>query len=782
MTDITSPTPLARFVNGAHTAELNKRAEHGTFANHAEAEAKAREVADGASQDAVIVQDEQGFHVFATDEISSLLPGGRFSGEVIREAPIVSFVATDPMTGQENTIGQQSAPPAGAAPGAAATPAAKAAPTSLDRYAQAHGRQLDKLLGPEKDATLQEMNQLIQSLEAQGIKVTIELDDDIFENKDKLLGFKNLLSYANQNGEALQQRSIREIAIVDEWDNVFGTKVDLEYDKKTGSRRLELGDDFLDDWGESLQLNNADSVEKLSDALGATLSEPELAQRSAVFSEIRTSLGGAYDRLNQLQQASLQGQKPDTRQAFAELGQTLTHLETQVIPEARDRFGDFSVKQERQISEKYLDTFSDTVSSVRAQMTELAGRDDLQGIELNARLEKLKLQLLQGVKDMPGTRNYIGSYVGGMGDGSPPSAGLEYARSIGPNRETTASLRAGTSSPVGTGSSQSDIMLGLGVGHTFHSRNRLLDGANVGVGVGFGRETPFFIGASASNSWFLSDSHGLPGETSVVGGLNATVGTYTNVGGHLNVNRQLGERVEFEGYGELSLWNQAAEIEAEVALTDNKSVYLTGGVGTNKLIYGGIGVAGRYELEVGLGGISIGKDSDNLPGDSGWEVGLRTIPLPLPYFRHHRVPGYQFTYGDKSAQYVTPSGTFMAIQTAEDGKKTRQAYIPDPQASREPNQIVYRQVGSKAELDNLEQAPTRQITLGPLGYLTVVDNGETVIEDGLIKKPLSEAEMGIITDQAGVLWYDRMQPNAAHRSLGARREEMPLPLYRAVHR
>ena len=71
--------------------------------------------------------------------------------------------------------------------------------------------------------------------------------------------------------------------------------------------------------------------------------------------------------------------------------------------------------------------------------------------------------------------------------------------------------------------------------------------------------------------------------------------------------------------------------------------------------------------------------------------------------------------------------------------------------------------------------------VGPLGYLTVVENGESIIEDGLIKKQLTEAELGIITDQAGVLWYDRMNPESTHHSLGTRRQDMPLPLYRAVH-
>ena len=150
-------------------------------------------------------------------------------------------------------------------------------------------------------------------------------------------------------------------------------------------------------------------------------------------------------------------------------------------------------------------------------------------------------------------------------------------------------------------------MLGLGVSHTFHSNNRLIDGANVGVGVGFSRDTPFFVGVTASNSWYLTPYHGLQDETSVVGGLHATIGSFNNVGGTIDVHKQLNGRVDFEGYGEVSLWNQAAEAELEFALSKDKDVYLTAGIGTNKLIYAGIGIADKYELEVGLGGISLGK-------------------------------------------------------------------------------------------------------------------------------------------------------------------------------
>lgn len=852
MPDISSYPRIARFVQGPDDAkgkELFIRSEHGTFATHAEAEQAALKVADAANQDAVIIQDAEGFHVYGVDEISAMLPGGSFSGEVVREAPIVSFVATDPLTGAENVIGQRSA--------GAAEPEAAMSPTAFDNYVKKYHKQIDKVLGPEAASTVKQIDDLIHQLEASGLKITIEMDDDVFEYKDKIAGFKNLLQYALQNQQALQERSIKEIAVMDEWDGLFGTKCDLEYDKKHGSRRLEIGDDFLNDWGESLDLNDAKSVKKLGKELGATLSEPELQQRSEIFQDIRGSLAAGYDSINALQQASLSTPAPvssatsgpassaptsstpaaasvsaessseisavspatpeiqgdaeapagprttapagttpatsparpaaDSRAAretvIREFEQTLDRLQKQVIPKAHDTFEKFGVKQERQISEKYLETFKNTLEALRAQVDYLKQHADIEPLEYNARLEKLKLLLVKGVQEIPDrSRNYLGSYVGGLGNPGKPSAGVEYSHAFGDDRETVASVQAGTSAPLKTtGVNKTDIMLGLGVSHTFHSRNKWLDGTTAGVGVGISRETPFFIGVSASNSWYLNDYHALQGEGSVVGGLHATIGSYTNIGATINVNKALGERVEFEGYGELSLLNQGAEIEGEFALNKDKSVYLTAGVGTNKLAYVGVGINDKYELEAGLGGVSLGKDSNNLPGESGWEVGLRFWPLPLPFFRHNRVPGYQMGYGDKSTEYITPNGTFMTIKQNAEGDKYRQAYIPDPKAAGGDRSIAYRLASKAEDLQHLDQAPLREISIGPLGYLTVRENGETIVEDGLIKKNLSEAELGIITDQAGVLWFDKMHPQSQYHSLGTRRDEMPLPLYRAVH-
>ena len=486
------------------------------------------------------------------------------------------------------------------------------------------------------------------------------------------------------------------------------------------------------------------------------------------------------DALNAFQQQNTADTPLDTRSLIHQLESSLETLESKVLPEARDAFKDFSIKQERQASLNYLERFEDTIKALQRQIRDLKSRPDQSTLEINGRLEKMKLTLLKGAEAMPDQRNHIGGYVSGLGDGKPASTGLEYRRALGRHKQTSASLRAGSSGPIaGKGFQKNDIMLGLGVGHTFHSQNRLTDGMNVGFGVGHSRETPFFIGASASNSWYLNDYQGVEDQGSVVGGLHASVGTYSNVGGHIQVHQQLTNNIDFEGYGELSLWNQSLEAETEFALGGKKDVYLTGGVGTNKLIYGGIGFKDKYELEVGLGGASFGKDANNLPGESGWEAGIRIFPLPLPYYRHHRVPGYQFTYADRSTQYITPDGTFMTQKT-QNGAKARIAYVPDPTATDDPGRIVYRRVQEQSELQNLQAAPQREITLGPLGYLTVIENGETLIDDGLIQKPMTAAEMGIITDQAGVLWFDRMQKDESLH-LGARREALPLPLYRAVH-
>ena len=265
------PQRLAQLANGHQRVDLHARQTHGTFKTHAEAETKALEVADSAHEDAVIVEKDGAFEVVGIDELHAKLPGGNFDGELIREAPIVSFVTTDPTSGKENRIGRRSRmsePPSDSvsAPSAAST---RRPPTALDRYAERFEKRVAKVLGPEQKATLEELNTLIYALQDSGIDVTVEFDRDVFERADSFEGFKNMLAYALDQREALQQRSIREIAIVDEWDNFGGTRVGLDFDEEAGSRRLEIGDDFLDDWGQGL----VDKSEaKITRKLGKTLS------------------------------------------------------------------------------------------------------------------------------------------------------------------------------------------------------------------------------------------------------------------------------------------------------------------------------------------------------------------------------------------------------------------------------------------------------------------------------------------------------------------------------
>lgn len=768
---------LAQLVNAEGRIDLNAKQKYETFATHAEAEAKAKTVANSANEDAVILKHEDGFQVVGIDELHALLPGGRFDGELVREAPIVSFVMTDPVSGQENIIGRQASVDVNT--GSVDTPRHRP-PTALDRYAERFQKDVGEILGADQQTTVKELNQLIYALEDNGITVSVDFNKDVLERKDSFSGLKNMLTYALNNREPLQQRSIREIAIVNEWDNIGGTRVDLEYDDKQSHRRLNIGDDFLDDWGGGLVDK---SITKITDGLGDTLSDSEVIQRSEYFRSVREDLSNRFDAINHFQQQNTGSQAVDAGPFIAEMTSTLDRLENEVLPAAEALIKDFSIAQEREASQDYINTFKDTIKELNRQLGDLKSNQNNDPLELNARLEKLKLVLLKGAESMPDSRNHIGAYMSGLGNGSPPSTGLEYTRVMGAERATTASLRAGSSSPLQSkGVNASDIMLGLGFSHTLHSEHRAIDGMSAGVGVGFSRETPFFIGVSASNSWYLNDYNGLADQGSVVAGLHASVGTYSNVGGSIQVHKQLTQNIDFEGSGELSLWNQSLEAEAEFALNKDKSVYLTGGVGTNKLVYAGVGFADKYELEVGLGGVSLGKDSNNLPGESGWELGMRIVPLPLPYYRHHRVPGYQFTYEDKSTQYITPNGSFMTIKENAAGEKQRTAYIPDPASTDTPNRIVYRRVQQQSELEHLSDAPQREITLGPLGYLTVTEAGETLVDDGLIQKAMTAAELGIITDQAGVLWFDRMRPEGEHKSLGTRREELPLPLYRAVHR
>lgn len=762
---------------GSH--DLTVKADYGSFSSPEEAQAVALEKANAMDIDTVIVQDGESFKVFGIDEMHPILPPGGQGADITRDAPIVSFVASDPNTGKENIIGRTF--------GSHAGPSPVLPETDIEKYAKKFDSQLDEVLGDRKAAFVSQLRHFERQIEAQGINIKIELDDDVFENEETLKGYKNFLEYASENIEVLQKRSINEISIEDEYDNWWGVKAELDYDKDTQTRALELGDDFLDGWGEGLIENDSKQIDKyekkLTKALGKTLSDDELLNRTRIFGEIKGTMASTHQKLSQLQQ-NLDNLSPEElEESILELNRNLRTLEHSTIPEAEDIFDDFSVKDEKKMSLEYLKTFERTLKEVRQQLRSLRKESkEADPLATRARMEKTKIFIMKGVKDIPDQRNYFGGYLSGDGNGDGiPGMGMQYSRSLGRDKNTIASIKLGQTAGVTVnGENHSDIVLGLGIGHTFRSNNHLVDGSYVGIGVGIGRETPFFIGANASQSWYLNDYHGIEDQWSVVGGAYASVGTLTNVGGFIDVHKKLSSHVDFEGSGEISLFTQTLEAEAEFQLGKDKDIYLTAGVGTNKLVYAGIGFADKYELEVGLGGLSFGKDSNNLPGETMWEVGIRTW-LPIPYFRHHRVPGYKFEYKDGSTEYVTPKGTFMTIKENDDGAKERVSYILDQQITEKNlNEIAYRIARSNADLDNFEELPIRKITLGPLGYVTVTEGDKVLIDDGLVSSEISDADLGIITDQTGVLWFNKRQ-NDDPASLTLRREDMPLPLYRLVH-
>lgn len=762
---------LAQIRTPDQSKPVYARSDQGQFKTQAEAEQVALKVADSATTDAVIVQEDDGFHVYSIDELHTLMPPGG-TAEVIKEAPIIAFVASDPLSGQENILGPRSSAPSG--------PVATPPPPPVfatDRYASKFQKQLDKVLGgtSSREAFLKEVQAQQQILADNGINITVELDDDVFENKDKIQGFKYLLNYATENVAALKERRISTIAIVDEYDNWFGVKTELEYDKKTHSRTLTLGDDFLDDWGESFKKQDKDSLEKLTDTLGAKLTPAEQNSRRQTYGHISHTMSQTFAQLGQLQQQVARGETTDLKTTLAALQQDYDRLLKTEIPAAEKSFKQFSVKQERELSLDELHTLTDTLKAVAEQIKALqATASDTDALALNGRMEKTRVLLTKGIQKVPDQKNYLGTYVSGNGNGI-PGAGVQFTRNLNQAGNASLSARLGQAQMSG----KNDVLFGLGFGYTVQSRNPLLDGLYAGVGAGLGANTPFMVGVNVSNSWYLTPYHGQEKEWSVVGGAHASVGTVNNIGAFVQAEKKINRYLDFEGSGELSLYNQGIEAETEWKLSKNKDVYLTAGIGTNKLLYAGIGFADQYELEVGLGGVSFGKDSNNLPGESGWEIGLRTW-LPIPYFKHNRVPGYQFSYPDKSKEYITPQGTFMTIQKNAQGEETRTSYVPDPQKDTDKTRIRYRIVRSEADLKNLDKAPLREVGLTPMGYLTVTDNGNKLIDDGLMLVPLTEAEVGIITDQAGVLWYDKRAKDKEN-SLALRREEIPLPLFRAVH-
>jgi hypothetical protein len=116
----------------------------------------------------------------------------------------------------------------------------------------------------------------------------------------------------------------------------------------------------------------------------------------------------------------------------------------------------------------------------------------------------------------------------------------------------------------------------------------------------------------------------------------------------------------------------------------------------------------------------------------------------------------------------------MTIKKNDNGINERTSYIPDIKTKTDETKIIYDIFKSD------ENKGKREISINSLGYLTVKDGDKVLIDNGLILENLNQADIGIITDQASVLWFDKMN-KGDKTSITKRREEIPLPLYRAVH-
>lgn len=759
--------PIARILTQTSVSELYVKSDHGTFSSKEDADKEALKLAKAPDADAVVVKDDEThFHVYCIDEIHPKMPLGT-GGKLVSDAPIVSFVVTEPLTGKENILGQKPAQEI------------NSPKTSIEKYEEKFNPQITKILGADKDTFINQLKNFELALKSQGIAVDIELSDDVFENKDKLMGFKNFLEYSSDHIDTLKERSIGNVSVVDEWDNWWGVKVDLDYDKKTNKRTLTLGDDYLNDWGKSLNLQDKSSLTKLDKTLGEKLTEAELSQRSEIYQELNSKFISSYQQLNQLQQNIDIADPQELKNTLSNLEKEIEKIEKETIPAAKTTFKKFSIEDETNISLDYLEKFEKTNQQIRENLSKLQdSKQNNDPLLTRALMEKTKILLIKGVNEIPAPRNHFTTFINSSINNPIPGAGMMFSHSFGEDQSTMASIKLGYTPFKNDGETTSNMMIGVDVGHTFSSSNNLLNGTNAGVGVGIGINMPLFAGVNINNNWYLNNFHGQADELSVVGGAYASLGTYNNLGAYVDYNKQLSSNIEIEGTGELALLNQNAEIEAEFKLLKNKDLYLTAGVGINKLLYAGVGFAGKYELEAGLGGISFGKDSNNLPGESSWELGLRTY-LPIPYFKYHQVPGYQFTYADQSKEYITPNGTFMTIKENEQKEEQRVSYVVDPKVETKDTEIAYRIIKSKDELDNIAQAPLRKIFVEPLGYLTVTEGEKVLIDNGRIIAPLTHADLGIITDQAGVLWFDKRK-SIKEPSLSLRRKEIPLPLYRPV--
>lgn len=755
-----NPIPIARIYTNNSVKELNSKSDIGKFSSIEEAEKFAIENSKSEKFDSVIVQEGNDFHVYSIDEIHPNMPVNQYA-QIKSDLTVISFVATDPITGKENFMGKQ--------PSNNNIKELPLIKTDIEKYIQKFDKDISKVLGNEKNTFVSEIISLEKNIESKGINVKIELNDDIFENKDKLNGYKNLLTYLDKNINALHERSISNISIVDESDNWWGVKVDLEYDKNTNEQNLEIGDDFLDDWGESLNLFDKDSIKKIEKELGNTLKESEVNKKNEIMSDLNSKLSELYSKINIAQNNFINSKDISVISKELESINKIIEDISKSIPDTKKFLKNLSVDNQAKISFKEIERFENTIKHIKDNIDSI--NNDIKNpdeLTINARLEKTKIFILKGAKEIHDNRNSISGYITGPMGGI-PGTGINYSHAFDKEHNTVANINLGTSSMSQSG----DIILGLGVGHTFDSKNKALNGTYIGLGFGIGANTPVFGGVNINNSWYLNNYNAKENETSFVGGAYANIGTYNNIGGYIDMHKKVNSKFEIEGTGELSLLNSNIELEGEYNLSKNKDIYLTGGIGTNKLLYAGIGFSDKYELEVGIGGISFGKDSNNLPGETSWEIGMRSY-LPIPYFKHHKVPGYQFTYQDSSKEYITPNGTFMTIKKNDNGIYERTNYIPDIQTKIDETKIIYDIVKSDSSKEK------REISINSLGYLTVKDGDKVLIDNGLILENLNQADLGIITDQASVLWFDKMN-KGDRASITGRREEIPLPLYRAVH-
>lgn len=783
-----NPVKIAQIINATKVVNINTNADIGIFNTQKEAEIKAKQVARGDQQDAAIIKEGNKFRVYGIDEVQIKLKEAGNYGKIKENIKLFEIVATDPATKDEVILQKDSEPDLTQGD----------ADLDVTKYSKRFEKELQKTLGEKYAPELEELKTLERKIESEhGINIKIQLSDDVFESKDKIEGFKYFLNFVYQNADEFKVRNIRTINVADEWDHWFGYKIDLDYEKKKG-RVFSLGDKFLNDWGKSSKVEG-EYGNKVKESLGEKLNPQELIHRAEIFDNIKQNFQKVLVQMGELQ-GNIDNPNINLKEKTEITAKTLNEI-NDLIQKAKPELKKISVEQEKTLSldalEKFEQTYKDLDREVKLLNEELKKPQPDQ-LSLKARTEKIKLSLFKNPQATGFNPNYLWTYVSAGAEAIPPSFGLIYGRAFGRGGGTAGYINLGHPGQGGA----DNILLGLGAAHQINSNKPALDGTIASVGFGTGINSPLFLGINVNNSWYIGDYKG-PDKVSAVGGLYGTLGTYNNVGGWIDVNKKINSRIEVEQTMDLSLLNQTIEAEVELALTKNKGVYLIGGLSTNKLLYGGIGFSDAYELKAGLGGISFGKDSNNLPGETAWEIGLRTYLPILPYFKYHRVPGYNFAYKDDSKEYISNTGTFISEKTV-DKKTTRTTFIPSPAKDEKKSlnptfikgsnfnpplqkgdiggldekTIAYRIIKNKDDLKNIAKALIREVSINELGYVSVKDGEQVIVKDGVPMANLTEAETGTIADQVGILWYDKMKKGKDKQSISIRREDIPLPIFR----